>query len=209
MNYIFVIGLTLVESIRKITFNKLLDKTKSASTIVLASINKEIDFLTNNKISYIPRIISYERDKYILYEYIDGYNLKEINPNLKDSINIIIKLCNILKDIHDLGYCHNDIKRSNIMICNNDVYLIDFGNCSKFNNIANFYSPKTASYELLNRDKVNYLSDIYSIGKVLKELVSNDREDLNRIVNKCPNQDKSKRYQSVIELKNDLLKITI
>ena len=43
MNYIFVIGLTLVESIRKITFNKLLDKTKSASTIVLASINKEIE----------------------------------------------------------------------------------------------------------------------------------------------------------------------
>ena len=43
MNYIFGIGLTLVESIRKITFNKLLDNTKSAPTIVLASINKEIE----------------------------------------------------------------------------------------------------------------------------------------------------------------------
>ena len=43
MHYIFEIGLTLVEPIRKITLNKLLEKAKSAPSIALASINKEIE----------------------------------------------------------------------------------------------------------------------------------------------------------------------
>jgi hypothetical protein len=43
MHYIFDTGLTLVEPIRKITLNKLLEKAKSAPSIALASINKEIE----------------------------------------------------------------------------------------------------------------------------------------------------------------------
>ena len=173
------------------------------------SLNGEIDFLINNNINYIPKIVSYERSKYILYEYIDGKTLKQVKPSFKESISIIIKLCNILKEVHDLGYCHNDIKSSNIIISNDLVYLIDFGNCLKFNDIANFCSPKSASYELLHKEKVNYLSDIYSVGKVLRELVVDNRDDINRIIDKCINLDKSKRYQSIIELKNDLLKIIV
>ena len=52
MHYIFDIGLTLVEPIRKITLNKLLEKAKYAPSIALASINKEIE-----EIKKIPVIV--------------------------------------------------------------------------------------------------------------------------------------------------------
>ena len=43
MHYIFEIGLTLVEPIRKISLNKLLEKAKSAPAIALSSINSQIE----------------------------------------------------------------------------------------------------------------------------------------------------------------------
>lgn len=173
------------------------------------SINCEISFLKNNNIKYIPKIYDYELDNFIVYDYIDGKNLKQVNLDAKKSIQTIIKLCNILKEVHDLGFSHNDIKQSNIMIDNDDVYLIDFGNCSFFKEKVNFYSKRTAAVEILNRENVDNVSDIYSIGVVLKELNKDNNKEINDIVKKCIYTDKTKRYQSVIELKNELLKINL
>ena len=170
------------------------------------SLNGEIDFLINHNINNTPKIVKYEKGKYILYDYIEGKSLKKIDLNIKESINIVIKLCNILKEIHDIGYCHNDIKRSNIIVNNDEVYLIDFGNCLKFNSSTVFFSPHTASDELFHREEVNHLSDVYSVGMVLKELVKTGDDRINKIIEKCTNKNKNERYQSVIELKNDLLK---
>ena len=201
-NYLYAI----IENNNKKKFVKILKKNDES---YIESLNLEIDFLTNNNIDNVPKIVNYKRDKYILYEFIDGSNLKQLNPSNKEIISIMIKLCDILKKIHDLGYCHNDIKKSNIMISGKDVILIDFGNCIKFNSIAKFCSPKTASYELLEKKEVNYLSDIFSLGAVLEELITDNIEDVKKIIQKCKNRVKRERYQSVIELKNDLLKISL
>jgi len=47
LHYIFDLGLTFVEPIRKFTLNKLLEKAKSAPAVALSTINKQIEEVKN------------------------------------------------------------------------------------------------------------------------------------------------------------------
>ena len=52
----------------------------------------------------------------------------------RDVIQIGIELIQCVANIHSTGFLHNDIKLDNIMIDeDNKVFLIDYGNASKFN----------------------------------------------------------------------------
>lgn len=101
---------------------------------------KEIDMLKrlSNNITISKQIskyydhFMYHNKLCILMEYIDGSNadhfFKLNRFGLKDYIHFSLWLTHIIKDLHQLGYVHRDIKPGNIMVTFNNQYkLIDFG----------------------------------------------------------------------------------
>jgi serine/threonine protein kinase len=94
------------------------------------------------------------KKKYHNYEYLNIYEITMIKADislqdyLKNSNNTImfknnfkkqfIKLLEGIKKLHDYNFVHLDLKETNILVSNNNLYLIDFGLSDYTYNI--FYS---------------------------------------------------------------------
>lgn len=110
--------------------------------------------------------------------------------------NIIHKLIKSLYEIHCLGIVHNDLKCTNIMVNNGEVYIIDFGISSlmnispigsvMYNYLATKYikapddceeNDDLIEYEYnekiitIKRNQYSYHSDVFSIGVTLINLI--------------------------------------
>lgn len=120
----------------------------------------------------------------IVFEYLEQDFEKWYNAILEDDnidVNQWLKLCDnfliqfleCLKELHNLGYYHGDIKTDNIMFKDNKVKLIDFGSTG-----SKYIFPKCGgTYRYLSAERLNGLkipdyrkSDIYSFGFVIWEL---------------------------------------
>jgi len=125
-------------------------------------------------------------DTFIVMEYIDGKELKEIvranhdKPLLtNDVINYAIQIAEGLEAAHKKGIVHRDIKSQNIMITNDGkVKIMDFGlakvrggtQLTKVGSTvgtAAYMSPEQAKGE-----EVDHRTDIWSFGVVLYEIIS-------------------------------------
>ena len=90
--------------------------------------------LNHPNIATIHAIEEVDNDMFIVMEYIDGQELKQIvgatGPiaPTNDIINFAIQIANGLQTAHDKGIIHRDIKSSNIMITDKSkVKIMDFG----------------------------------------------------------------------------------
>ncbi len=127
---------------------------------------------------------------YYAMELIEGTTLKECitqkKLSLNEQIDIIIKLCKIISQIHKNHLCHRDIKPSNVMIdAHNEIRLLDFGlvkilnqndkNNTRAGEIAGspaYMSPEM-TYGLENNSKTNISStDVYSLGMLTYEFLT-------------------------------------
>ena len=125
----------------------------------------------------------------IVMEWIEGKSLdKEIYSDQKLSFIEIIKIGIALSDalsyLHNKGIVHRDIKPSNIIFTENrEPVLIDFGIARPLvfstgpveQKATNFIgTPKYSSPEQIkNSDNVGIESDLFSLGVVLYELITN------------------------------------
>lgn len=178
--------------------------------------------LQSLKITGVPTIYDiFSKDgcDYVIEEFINGSSLKDViiskgSINKQEVKNIMLKLCDILDNVHGTDIIHRDIKPSNIIIAsNNEVYLIDFG-------IARYKSQKSfkdtrllgteyyASPEQYGFAQTDNRSDIYSLGRLMIVLLTGREEKENikgipyyRIISKCIQVDSSKRYGNVKKLK--------
>ena len=104
-----------------------------------------------------PKVFSYNfiDNPYILMEYIEGDTLSNLVTSknrfsLEYSVDVIFRILEIIKKVHEIGLLHRDIKPDNIIISDNgDIYLIDFGLCRISNDDVTFKTP--SSTELGNR----------------------------------------------------------
>ena len=159
----------------------------------------------------------------ILEEYIEGLTISEVLDSglYKESgvINIISSLCDALNLLHDNGIVHRDIKPENIIINNNGVVkLIDYS-------AAKVYKPHrsqdtqtlgTTGYaapEQFGITQSDRRVDIYALGILMNVMLTKEYPSklfyqgrLAKIIDKCTQLDPNKRYQNVIDLKNDLPK---
>ncbi|WP_064591085.1 protein kinase domain-containing protein [Streptobacillus moniliformis] len=141
-------------------------------------------FLLKNKISFIPKILKVKitkNNKEIFYERIVGKTLKEmniLNYSLKERLKIFNEIIVVVEKIHNLGLIHNDINLGNIIINENNVYIIDFSE-SRF--INNKYDKKYFSYtkgfsclEKYSNNEKNFIeNDTYSLTSICYYLVFN------------------------------------
>jgi serine/threonine-protein kinase len=89
-------------------------------------------------------------------------------------IEIGIQLCDILDYLHHRTPCpilHQDLKPEHILLCGNQVKIIDFGIASFFSDSGNHFqiygTRGYAAPEVLSHRSCGAVSDLYSLGRVL------------------------------------------
>ena len=121
---------------------------------------------------------------FLIMEYIDG---KQLNDYIKNDsgpipetelISLFKKVLSAIKYAHSKKLVHRDIKPSNIMICpGGDVKVIDFGIAKSSDEDTGLTKTGvqvgTVSYmspEQVNAEKLDRLTDIYSLGVTLYQM---------------------------------------
>ena len=198
---------------------------------------------------------------FIAVELLEGETLKERLARgplaLKDTLAIVIDICDALEAAHSAGIIHRDIKPSNIVLTRRGTAkLLDFGVAKRVGPevLTGTLSPTpvgkvdvhltsrgaaigTVSYmspEQASGEEVDPRSDLFSLGAVLYELTTGTNPfpgknptdvlgavrdgqpipideieprvpaELLKVTNKALQKDRSLRYQSATEMRNDL-----
>jgi serine/threonine protein kinase len=123
--------------------------------------------------------------QYIVFEFIEGENLKEIVAHgpvpVRDAIGLTLQVARALSFAHERGLVHRDVKPQNVLL-NEDgqAKVTDFGIARSLDvhgvtqtgtvlGTSDYIAPEQARGQ-----KVNPKTDIYSLGAVLYELLTGD-----------------------------------
>ncbi len=190
---------------------------------VLKSVGDVQDYLQQTKL-WVPKL--QENNDYGIYNYSQKKWWKFLLPE-NEKINISLSLTDSLKELHDSGIVHGDLKTNNIFYHNDEtIKLIDFGmsyhqkqQCYADIDIPlrcgthGYMAPEQYDY------KLSYKSDIYSLAVTLVEIwngeiwIDEDSDDyktcrnevhrgVRRIENKHP--DFGKLLRRCLEVKKTL-----
>ncbi|MCJ7579544.1 MAG: protein kinase [Candidatus Aminicenantes bacterium] len=173
----------------------------------------------------------HENNYYITMEFVPGGDLKQFirrskHLSVDTSIAIAKQICEGLDEAHKHGIVHRDLKPQNIMIDEKgNVRILDFGIAQTIKSKGitesgmTIGSPEYMSPEQVEGIEVDMRSDLYSLGIILYEMVTGvvpekpkdpqelnaqAPEALNRIILKCMEKDKTKRYQKAEDIWSDL-----
>ncbi len=188
---------------------------------------------------------------FITMEYISGQDLKGLirqtgQLTIGKAISIAKQICEGLAEAHNMGVVHRDLKPNNIMIDRGgNARIMDFGiaRAVKGKSITGpgvmIGTPQYMSPEQVEGKEVDQRSDIYSLGIILYEMLTdrvpfegdtpltvgvkqktetpkepknfNERipDDLNHLILKCLEKEKENRYQNADELKSELERLEL
>lgn len=140
---------------------------------------------------------------YFVMEYVEGKPIttycNENKLSVKERLKLFLQVCDALQYAHQNLVIHRDLKPGNILVTEDGrVKLLDFGIAKVLSEDFSpnggrpltrqeqmVFTPEYASPEQLKGSPVNTASDIYSLGVVLYELLTNTRpynfQGLNRL----------------------------
>lgn len=159
---------------------------------------------------------------FLLAEYVKGCNIEEkitqepeFFRNPRNTQKLLAELLDGLRALHQAGVVHLDLKPENVMLSqvNNEVKIVDLGfafESSYFNTAGatlGFAAPEAQKGDI---DKIDARSDLYSAGKIMEYISIKCNVPLNkntkRVVEKCLQEEKSKRYACADDAIMDLQK---
>lgn len=188
---------------------------------------KEVVYLKSLSHPGIPLIYDVEEDEkyfYIIEEYIQGESLKSmLDRHKKFSLEEIVEygvlLCKVINYLHGqtpYPILHSDITPANIIIKNNKLKLIDFGNSvqitGKEQNRDVYGTIGYIAPECMTEVSYNVKADIYGVCAVLEDMYREmslervtlkfirKREKLKRIIDKGLCKETDKRYGDISEV---------
>jgi eukaryotic-like serine/threonine-protein kinase len=148
---------------------------------------REAHFMASLQHENILHVHDFLKDRgtmYIVMEYVQGidlYDLLEITPRLPIDVATIITLqvARALDYAHFRGIIHRDIKPANVMLSHQgEVKLMDFGIArdDKLSDLTEtgtgLGTPSYMSPEQILGDKLDFRSDIFSVGIILYQMVT-------------------------------------
>ena len=206
--------------------------------------------LDHPNICMVHEIDEAKGQTFISMSFIEGQSLKEriaAGPmRVEDAVDTAIQISEGLKEAHEKGIVHRDIKPGNVMLTEKSkAKITDFG-LAKLEWGANLTKTATImgtvaymSPEQARGDKVDHRTDIWSLGCVLYEMLTEKcpfksthdqaaiysilkekpvpmteiRRDipqkLEQVVEKCIEKDMRKRYKDMSALLDDLKSIVM
>ena len=139
-----------------------------------------IQLLSHSNIPIILGVQLKQKPFSIVMEFVgEGLSSKTVHEHLqedttldkRDWVKVSFNVADALAHLHRKGFLHCDLKANNILISNQQGYLIDFGKaCPIKKPPAKQYKkiyPHIAP-EVLNESPCSTKSDIYSLGTVLQ-----------------------------------------
>jgi TolB-like protein/Tfp pilus assembly protein PilF len=214
--------------------------------------SKELKFarkIVHKNVGRMYELMEGEGRYFITMEYVSGQDLKGLirqtgQLTIGKSISIAKQVCEGLAEAHKLGVVHRDLKPRNIMIDKEgNARIMDFGIARSLDaeGITDakvmIGTPKYMSPEQVEGEAIDQRSDIYSLGIILYEMVTEKTpfdgdtalsialkhktqtppeprefnaqipEDLSRVILRCLEKDKQKRYQRAEEVLSELRSI--
>ena len=169
---------------------------------------RRIRQLHNEHIVAVHDLFEENGTAYYVMDYVDGENLAERlkrtgRPMTESEVNLILpQILDALKAVHDAGFCHLDIKPSNIMLeKGGKVKLIDFGASKQLGANGTLttnaptafaqtpgYAPREQIEQSLS--KIGPWTDIYALGATLYNLLTNKRPPLPSDIDDDMSEDK-------------------
>lgn len=195
---------------------KVIPKTSTGQLSVL----HEAKLLTSLQHPGIPRVFDIEEDAtnfYLVEEYIQGESLDEfLLHQTSISQNCFFEYCDQICDIFiylhtalPFPVLYQDLKPEHIIVCLNQLKLIDFGATvslsSSGNNFKRFGNIDFSAPENYLNGTLSTRADIFTIGKFINYL-SNFIEPpvpakITQIIQKATNPEPTLRYETVEELR--------
>jgi len=118
-----------------------------------------------------------------LYQYCDSHQL-----NIAERLNLFVQICDAVHFAHQNLVIHRDIKPSNILVAADRIpKLLDFGIAKLLNpalttdtldptgTAMRLMTPEYASPEQVRGERTTTISDVYSLGTLLYELLTGHR----------------------------------
>ena len=210
----------------------------------------EAKILTTLDHPNIVRILDFkekENGLFIIMEFVEGQQLDEYINKVtgpiveKDLIPLFTQMLEAIAFAHAKGLVHRDIKPSNVIISDGKIKILDFGiakDLSEDSGLTNTGVQVGTVYymspEQVNAEKIDKLTDIYSLGvtlfymavgkppyensnafkigiKIISETFPEAKnfypgvsEKIETIISKATQKKKKDRYQSCEEFKKDL-----
>lgn len=170
---------------------KLIKRGMDSEAVLLRFIN-ERQILASLKHQNIAHLIdggtTNDGLPYFVMEYVEGISIieyaKRENLDLNERLNLFREVCAAVSFAHQNLVIHRDLKPSNILVTTaGKVKLLDFGiakllKTEKINQTAtqiHIFTPEYASPEQVQGEKLTTATDIYSLGVILYELLTENR----------------------------------
>ncbi len=192
--------------------DELLNTTLEEMNFLIEAEHIEEFYQENKEIKYIkvPKVIKkLTTEKVIVMEYIDGFNvsqINELNDNGYDLDEIGSKLAdNYIYQALDIGYFHADPHPNNIIITNGKIGYIDFGMMGRLNS-RNKELLRQCMIAIFNNDIKEVERILLIIGDTKKE-INHSRlcRDLQLILDK--NKSMGIKDINITKFANELLNI--
>lgn len=181
-----VIYKALHESLNRVVAVKALKSSVAADSHFAIRFEREaltVSSLQHENIVHIYDFYKQAESLFIVMEYVDGidlFDLLERMPQLPIDVAAIIALgvARALDHAHYHGIIHRDVKPANVMISRNGVVkLMDFGIArdKSFGDLTEqgtgLGTPSYMSPEQIVGDKLDFRSDLFSVGILLYQMV--------------------------------------
>ncbi len=189
---------------------------------------KEALLLTSLCHPGIPIVYDLEEDcsnSYLIEEYLEGDTLYDLvkdqgHLNREAALRIGIQVCDLVHYLHSAGktpILYLDLQPKNLLFCHGYVKLLDFDHagriCEVNESLFRYGTPGFSAPEQKTGGVLGTYTDIYQIGALLYYLSTGhikrgaetmSDKALGRIVEICVREDKTRRYPSIPELKQEL-----
>jgi len=119
---------------------------------------------------------------YLVMEYVDGVPIDQFTADTATKLDLFRDVCSAVQYAHQNLIVHRDIKPSNILVdAGGAAKLLDFGSAKLLAGAEvtqtrlNMMTPAYASPEQLRGEPATTLSDVYSLGASLYQLVAGEK----------------------------------